>query len=316
MKKFIKLIPALALLLVSAVLLSTASYAWFSMNNKVTVTGMEVKTSVSNNLLIAADTIDSTAKKDDSLFLSTLEQTVKGIVAPVSTVDGKTFYYINSNNVKADGDAIADTYISYSTTGTTAAVNSSAYANKFSENSDITKTKVDTFVGAGSTSAASPYIDYVFQLKALNTSDSNVSIKLTTLDLEYTQTGTEVDTCKAYRVAVFVQDITTATPVADAGTLTAIYTVSGATNFTSGKAVNSTSTLGDVTYTSSAVDVATVATGTHYYKVVVRLWLEGEDNTCNNDTFMSLSGEWALNMEMTLSNDATAVTNITKTVGA
>ncbi|HBR31143.1 MAG TPA: hypothetical protein DD733_03560 [Clostridiales bacterium] len=37
-----KLLPALALLLVSAVLLSTASYAWFSMNTQVTATGMDI----------------------------------------------------------------------------------------------------------------------------------------------------------------------------------------------------------------------------------------------------------------------------------
>lgn len=43
MKATKKIIPALVMLLVSAVLLSTASYAWFSMNTKVTATGMKVK---------------------------------------------------------------------------------------------------------------------------------------------------------------------------------------------------------------------------------------------------------------------------------
>lgn len=312
MKRYLKLIPALAMLLISLTLVSTASYAWFSMNNKVSVTGMVITTAVSNNLLIASDTIGSTAKQDEVNFQSTLSQTVKGVVAPTSTVDGKNFYYTNSENVTASGDAIADTYLSYTTTGLTASSSATTYGNKFSENAGITKTKVNTFTG--SEGPALGYIDYVFQLKALNTGDEAVAIKLTKLDLEYDNADTEVDTCKAYRVAIFVQDITTATPVADAGTLTAIYTVSGATNFTSGKAVNSTSTLGDVTYTDSAVNIASVASGTHYYKVVVRLWLEGEDTTCNNETFMALTGEWSLKVDMTLGGEATAVTNITKTV--
>ena len=42
MKMTRKLIPALAMLLISAVLMSTASYAWFSMNTKVTATGMSI----------------------------------------------------------------------------------------------------------------------------------------------------------------------------------------------------------------------------------------------------------------------------------
>ena len=40
MKNTRKLIPAVVMLLVSAVLMSTASFAWFSMNKQVTATGM------------------------------------------------------------------------------------------------------------------------------------------------------------------------------------------------------------------------------------------------------------------------------------
>ena len=43
MKLTRKLIPAFVMLLVSAVLMSTASFAWFAMNTQVTATGMEVK---------------------------------------------------------------------------------------------------------------------------------------------------------------------------------------------------------------------------------------------------------------------------------
>lgn len=42
MKMTRKLIPALAMLLVSAIMLSTASFAWFASNNKVTATDMTV----------------------------------------------------------------------------------------------------------------------------------------------------------------------------------------------------------------------------------------------------------------------------------
>ena len=38
-----KLIPAVAMLLISAIMLSTSSFAWFSLNREVTANGMEVK---------------------------------------------------------------------------------------------------------------------------------------------------------------------------------------------------------------------------------------------------------------------------------
>lgn len=42
MKKFKKLIPALCMLLVSAVLVGTSTYAWFSMNDTVSVTNLQI----------------------------------------------------------------------------------------------------------------------------------------------------------------------------------------------------------------------------------------------------------------------------------
>ena len=53
MKATKKIIPALVMLLVSAVLLSTASYAWFSMNTTVTATGMQVTAKVPDSLQIS-----------------------------------------------------------------------------------------------------------------------------------------------------------------------------------------------------------------------------------------------------------------------
>lgn len=53
MKKTRKLIPALAMLLISAVMMSTASFAWFSLNSTVTAGNMEVKATTGANLYIA-----------------------------------------------------------------------------------------------------------------------------------------------------------------------------------------------------------------------------------------------------------------------
>ncbi len=55
MKKMRKLLPALAMLLVSAVMMSTASYAWFAMNTNVTAKGMTVNAKSNDTFLQIMD---------------------------------------------------------------------------------------------------------------------------------------------------------------------------------------------------------------------------------------------------------------------
>ncbi len=57
MKKTRKLIPALAMLLISAVMMSTASFAWFSMNTQVSAGSMTVKATTNANLYIASGVV-------------------------------------------------------------------------------------------------------------------------------------------------------------------------------------------------------------------------------------------------------------------
>ena len=129
MKKFKKLIPALCMLLISAVLMGTSTYAWFSMNKTVTAEGMQV-TAKSNStyLLIGnvnnATTIqnaqstkvnaayaDSTTNADKRVYPAayymaatkmpgTLADGVDGTIKP------KTWYTANNNKVDASTTAI------------------------------------------------------------------------------------------------------------------------------------------------------------------------------------------------------------------
>ena len=58
MKKMRRMIPALCMLLVSAIMLSTASYAWFTMNEAVTATGMQVTAKAGDIFLEIKGTTD------------------------------------------------------------------------------------------------------------------------------------------------------------------------------------------------------------------------------------------------------------------
>lgn len=56
MKKFKKLIPAFCAMLVSAAMLGTSTYAWFSVNKEVTATGMNVTAKVDTEYFVATTT--------------------------------------------------------------------------------------------------------------------------------------------------------------------------------------------------------------------------------------------------------------------
>ena len=86
-------------------------------------------------------------------------------------------------------------------------------------------------------------------------------------------------------------------------TLNAIYKPASATYFTGTNGVSAADSKTAVSslVTNSAVPLATVGVGeTKYYKVVVRLWLEGEDTTCTSQTFANLTDTWSLDLELQL----------------
>ena len=55
MKKFKKLIPAFCAMLVSAAMLGTSTYAWFSVNQQVEATGMSVKATVNTEYFVISN---------------------------------------------------------------------------------------------------------------------------------------------------------------------------------------------------------------------------------------------------------------------
>lgn len=95
MKKFKKLIPAFCAMLVSAAMLGTSTYAWFSVNKEVTATDMSV-TAVADTQYFLISTTADFSDKNLSTVLTTAQMTQKGIndkaevyPAAYGTVTGK-----------------------------------------------------------------------------------------------------------------------------------------------------------------------------------------------------------------------------------
>lgn len=113
MKKFKKLIPAFCAMLVSAAMLGTSTYAWFSVNKKVEANGMSVTATADTQYFLISTTADFSAKQL-STNLTAAQMTQKGIdneakvyPAAYGTVDtlipDKSWY---TANVDTDGTNI------------------------------------------------------------------------------------------------------------------------------------------------------------------------------------------------------------------
>ena len=74
--KMKKLIPALCMLLVSAILLGTSTYAWFSMNTTVNATGMQITIKSDNTFLLINTGDNDTADEIQTAGLTTTALTV------------------------------------------------------------------------------------------------------------------------------------------------------------------------------------------------------------------------------------------------
>lgn len=100
-----KLIPAVGMLVVSAMMLSSSTYAWFTMSDTVKVEGMKLKATASDGLLItdtdvAADRVWATSKD--------INMTAAVALSPTNTADGSEWVTAKSQNFDdADKDQTA-----------------------------------------------------------------------------------------------------------------------------------------------------------------------------------------------------------------
>ena len=300
-----QLAAAIAMTLVATVALGSSTYAWFSFNNTVSATGMEVHTKVEDNLLIAKSSWNAKAKEADGNFTTSDVDILSGLLEPVSTIDGLNFYWTAVDNVDSVGNAISEVYTLMDGDGQS----NPGFLENYNHTND------DQMKG---------YVDYVFQLKATN-SDASVqkNINITDITLTY---GNTVQTQKAFRAAVFVKDMgeTGATAPASSAnnmTLKTILAPEGAAYMSAGQAVGAGSGGPAVinlteNMLGAAATIGSVDAGkTQYYQVAIRLWLEGEDNTCNNTTFATLKDKWGLSLKMQFGGNAKQVLGNVVSVG-
>jgi hypothetical protein len=296
-----KLAGASAMLLLSASMLGTSTYAWFTMNKEVSVTGMQLQAHAEEGLLINEVKLASDGNWDD--LAQAAATPVTYVLRPASTGDLSSWWHANSkksadeagvdglSNTVAISNGVYYTDISPANVTDYAAIAAaSAQGGVQAEThvyfSDATFGTQDDVYEPGE----GFYVNYKYYLKSSSTDNltvttGNLKATVTAELVDSTATATKLD--NALRVGIKIgNDVTIFAPItgADGGTADTAYKV---TTDTAG-----TPTSSNITANTAQTGVNTAAltipkvTGDdsgNGLLVDVYVWFEGEDQNCMSD---------------------------------
>lgn len=286
-----KLIPAVAMLTTSAVMLSTATYAWFTMSREVEVTGIKLTATTPQTIEISlgngtGGTVEAPTNetKDNDLWMNSVATgsvyDTFGKLIPASSVDDNTLYY-TTNAIALGKDVQFDNENSPFKSAMDKLVTAVA-SNKSAVNGDLSASDDDGY-----------YLDIPVWFRT--TSTDAVTLGLEVEIKNSSDDDTKSVLYKAARVAI----------LPETKSAQKVFSETGAKYYKDGKAVatagatlaasygdvsaatEATVTGGKVTNPDATTQVATVtaSTGTGYggaVKYYIRVWLEGEDEACWN----------------------------------
>lgn len=295
-----KVVSALAMLLVSAVALSSASYAWFTMSDKVEVNGIQLQATAPDNVLITTNGYDVT--KIDSYKSSIAIKSNNSLNEVLKTGVGKNLNNVDdagSTAVATSGPSIDKLYPMSSTDGVNKFATAKAEVEGYS--SDAT-----TFTDATNGTEVY-YVDV--PLYILTTGTTPVTLKLDETQSKIQDTKNK-EIYKAVRFAVLDDDASetalgtfaasadywtyTDGKYAEDGTQAGAIKKLTATNVKESQetaddianipVLGNTSAKNTKTIQLAKADTvgATVDGRFSPKKVIVRIWIEGENKNCVN----------------------------------
>ena len=334
MKKTKIVVPALAVLLLSTAASVSGTVAWFSMSTSVTVTGMSVTTKVSSNLQIA----ETNAEEN---YSDSIEQSREGVIEPASTANGVTFFWTTNGLNDGDASSDVYTAYNESSDLNNLPAGKTKFDSAFNTAyqfggtavNDVSYGYIDySFYLKGSASIANQQIaltkcNLLYNAQEIekgfawrvgmfvapsaadtDTPDSSAAVAgnlVTVLDFatskNQNQRNRTIKPAEGEDVSSYYEDAEfndQASGTADGNTT---YYIKGDAN---PKAVSSTSALAEVNNFDKAATVHEFSelNKVKYFKVVIRLWLEGEDTTCTSTTFAQLTEDWTLDLEFKLAD--------------
>lgn len=299
-----KLLMACIMLVISAFMVTTSTYAWFTMNTTVTATNMQVKAVAEKGILInEVASYDSTSWDDQA----TTNQTAGIALRATSTADTKTWYVAYSKVATDAAGASAGqqsrhlTAEGYRTLGTSPLTTSVETVNAVAgSNAQREITYVDLNGNGSYDDGEGYYVKYTYYIKSsadaitcgLTAGAQNLNIT----EVRATGNSGSADLDKALRVAVVVNGkayifapVTTTT--------TSYYVAAGNT---------ATTVLSGAQATSLTTIPATTANGVPVY---IYVYFEGEDANLKTQFVTNTLDDLTVEVDFSLVTNETAATD-------
>lgn len=326
---------------VSAVMLASSTYAWFTMNKEVSVTNMQVKAKAEAGLLINEKKAAGDTYWDDSATALAAPGTA---LAPTSTTDGTNWFHANSKIASSEAGGTANGGKSSNLSGVYEQLALTEANNPLTEGAEGTrKAEYSIFYSnndgtagfnASSTDTAY-YVMYKYYLRVSN--DSGITgmgneagkqavgikeVKVTATDSDNDDTtARSTDLNKALRVGIKMGDkMYIYAPVYGADTNSATYyAVTSITNTDSNgdnvivaseQTITNEAVVGfatnRVTYTALSSLPGMTGDGT---EVDVYVWFEGEDVNCKSENLTASLDNLSVDITFALDTVDTASDN-------
>jgi len=293
-----KLIPAVGMLVVSAMMLSSSTYAWFTMSDNVSVTGMQLKATSDGGLLIINETLADedvnwkTSTTASHSGLSNDASPVSLTFFPTSTSDASTWYYNISDQFDNAAHYADSPYITVTATDSN---NDGAYG-------------LDAASQANAAGVKAPVGNYYllnkFYIKSSGNALTNGSLNITQVKSAIKSGTTASDKAtklnKSLRIAVVSGSQTTI--FAPFASEDVSYSVNGNETATTAKHVGENGAVTVATGVSSipantAIRPANGATGDPATEVKVYAYFEGEDTECKSSNTTNGFDELTLDLK-------------------
>lgn len=198
-----KLIPAICMTLIAAVMLASSTFAWFSMNTQVTATGMQVVAKSDNTYLLisstnsTAETIQTENKITTALTVSDADAKVYPCAPATSSTE---VGYLTTSGKTVDGATIETAGVEVTNATTAAAVTNWYTANAAASDASI--------INADTARQLTNFSGYVIQktvyLTVAKGANAANNLKVTpTIAVKSGESGTLVD---AARVLITTND--------------------------------------------------------------------------------------------------------------
>lgn len=245
-----KLIPAIIMLIVAAITMSTASYAWFTMSNRVKVTGVELKVVAPTNILIREK-----KSSEYNNFLNTVS------LATSSAVTGKLSHASSVNGVDMFTVEDATTMV----------------------NTDGTLTSTATIISTTTPVATEDgyYVDFFLEL--VNTGEENVTVGLDNLTIDGVDDSAAGENIEgAVRFAILENGTVSKGVFGQGeGTTVAAYSAAGTPGTPGITADQEVLTTSANVFTLLGGGIAENTESPKNMKsITVRVWVEGQDPDC------------------------------------